>query len=136
MQQLSSSFILLITEHLTGGLGITLNPHWPISWSEDQLVNPYDLFAVNPSLFSLFSTPPPPPPPHFITLFRTKDKVHPVLFSSHLLAIAKKQIHFIVISFVYLEYKQNSSCKSNHSCRQYPVDSHEVIYTTLFRTVR
>ena len=29
-------------------LEITLNPHWPISSSEDQLVNPYDLFAVNP----------------------------------------------------------------------------------------
>ena len=32
---------------LNQGLGITLSPHWPISSSEDQLVNPYDLFAVN-----------------------------------------------------------------------------------------
>ena len=42
------SLIKVITEHLTRGLGITLSPHWPISSSEDQLVNPYDLFAVNP----------------------------------------------------------------------------------------
>ena len=53
------------------------------------------------------SVPPPPPHPHFITLFRTKDKLHAVLFSSHLLAIAIEQIHVIVISFVYLEYKQH-----------------------------
>ena len=44
---------------------------------------------------------------NFITLFRRKDKLHAVLFSSHLLAIAIEQIHFIVISFVYLEYKQH-----------------------------
>ena len=48
--------------------------------------------------------PPPPPHPHFVTLFRTKDKLHAVLFSSHLLAIAIEQIHVIVIPFVYLEY--------------------------------
>ena len=42
------SLIKVITELLTRRLGITLKPHWPISSSEDQLVNPYDLFAVNP----------------------------------------------------------------------------------------
>ena len=42
------SLIKVITELLTRRLEITLKPHWPISSSEDQLVNPYDLFAVNP----------------------------------------------------------------------------------------
>ena len=45
-----------------------------------------------------------------------------VLFQSQLLAIAREQIHVIVIAFVNLEDKQNSSCKSNQSCRKYPVD--------------
>ena len=29
---------------------------------------------------------------------------------------------FLVIAFVYLEYKQISSSKSDQSCRQYPVN--------------
>ena len=53
------SLIKVITEHLTRGLEITLNPHWPISSSEDQLVNPYDLLAVNAKyMFTLFRTAP------------------------------------------------------------------------------
>ena len=53
------SLIKVITEHLTRGLEITLNPHWPISSSEDQLVNPYDLFAVDAKyMFTLFRTAP------------------------------------------------------------------------------
>ena len=32
-------------------------------------------------------------------------------------------LHVIATAFVYLEYKQNSSSKSNQSYRQYPVDS-------------
>ena len=56
--------------------------------------------------------------PHFYyILFRTKDKMHAVLFLSHLLAIAIKQIHIRVIAFVYLECKQISSSKSDQSCR-------------------
>ena len=44
-----------------------------------------------------------------------------VLFLSHLLiAIATEQIHVLVITSVYLEYKENPSSKSNQSCRQYP----------------
>ena len=45
---------------------------------------------------------------YFITLFRTKDKIHTVLFQSHLLR--------------FYTWKQNSSSKSNQSCWQYPVD--------------
>ena len=33
-----------------------------------------------------------------------------------------KQIHIIVIAFVFLQYKQNSSSKLNQSCWQYHVD--------------
>ena len=63
-----------------------------------------------------------------------------VFFESHLLAIAIEQIHVIVIAFVHLWYKQNSSGKSNQSRRQL-TDSHEIIYLvtklyTLFRTER
>ena len=43
---------------------------------------------------------------NIITPFRTKDKMHGVLFPSPLLAIAKEQFHVTVIYFVYLEYKQ------------------------------
>ena len=51
-----------------------------------------------------------------------------VFFESHLLAIAIEQIHVIVIAFVHLWYKQNSSRKSNQSHRQL-TDSHEIIYS-------
>ena len=45
-----------------------------------------------------------------------------VLFYSHLLAIAKEQIHFIFILLFYTwRYKQISSRKSNQSRKQYPV---------------
>ena len=57
--------------------------------------------------------------------------MHALLFQSHLLAIAI--IHIMVIAFVYLEYIQNSSSKSNQSCRQHPVDRLTQNYT-LFRT--
>ena len=55
--------------------------------------------------------------PKIHSLFRTKDKMHALLFYSQLLAIAIEQIHV----FVYLEYKQISLSKLNQSCRQYPV---------------
>ena len=42
--------------------------------------------------------------------------MHAVLFLSHLLAIAVKQIQIIVIAFVYLECKQISSSKSDQPC--------------------
>ena len=53
-----------------------------------------------------------------------------VFFESHLLAIAIEQIHVIVIAFVHLWYKQNSSRKSNQLHRQL-TDSHEIIYPGL-----
>ena len=43
-------------------------------------------------------------------MFRTLEKMHAVLFLSHLLAIAIEPIHVIVIASVYLEEKQISSC--------------------------
>ena len=36
----------------------------------------------------------------------------------------KRARYVIVIAFVYLENKQNSSRESNQSCRKYPVDKH------------
>ena len=47
--------------------------------------------------------------------------MHAVLFLSHLLAIAVKQIQIIVIAFVYLECKQISSSKSDELKIIYPV---------------
>ena len=60
--------------------------------------------------------------------------MHTVLFLSHLLAIAIKQIHIRVIAFVYLECKQISSSKSDQLCRYLNTlfiirtDSHKIIY--------
>ena len=48
----------------------------------------------------------------YYILFRTKDKLHVVLL---------KKIHFRVIAFVFLEWKQISSSKLDQSCRWYPV---------------
>ena len=45
--------------------------------------------------------------------FLLKDKMHAVLFLSHLLAILIKQIHIRVIAFVYFECKQSSSRESD-----------------------
>ena len=36
--------------------------------------------------------------------------------------LQESTVRYIVITFVYLENKQNSSSKSNQSCRKYPVD--------------
>ena len=48
---------------------------------------------------------------------------------------APEQIHVKAIAFVNLEYEQNSSSKSNQSCRQYPVDRLTGNYIrTLIRT--
>ena len=61
----------------------------------------------------------------YYILFRTKDKMHTVLFLSHLLAIAIKQIHIRAIAFVYLECKQISSSKSDQLlCRYYKYPVH------------
>ena len=71
--------------------------------------------------------------PKIPTLFRTtpsiflpwlgqRSKCTPPCFQCDLLAIPIEKIHVMVFAFVYLEYKQNSSSKSNPSCRQYPVD--------------
>ena len=46
---------------------------------------------------------------------QAKDKLHAVLFLGHLLVIAIEQIHVKVIAFVSLEFKQNSSSKSNRA---------------------
>ena len=48
----------------------------------------------------------------YCILLRTKDKMHVVLL---------KKIHFRVIAFVFLEWKQISSSKLDQSCRWYPV---------------
>ena len=43
-----------------------------------------------------------------------------------------EQIHVIVIAFIYLEYKQNSSTNQiNHAGNTLQADSHEIVYPCL-----
>ena len=98
--------------------------------SANQGLKPWPCLGQKiPKMDTLFRTT----PSIFITLFRTKVEMNAVLFWSQLLAIAREQIHVIVIAFVNLENKQNSSSKSNQSCGKYPVDRLTKNYT-LFRT--
>ena len=60
----------------------------------------------------------------FITLFRTKEKMHAVLFES-LLAIAKEKILVIVIAFLYKIHLGN---QINHAGYTLLTDSYEIIY--------
>ena len=62
---------------------------------------------------------------NFITLFRTKEKMHSVLFESHSLAIAIEKIHVIIVAFLYKIHLGN---QINHAGYTLLTDSYEIIY--------
>ena len=62
---------------------------------------------------------------NFITLFRTKEKMHSILFESHSLAIAIEKIHVIIIAFLYKIHLGN---QINHAGYTLLTDSYEIIY--------
>ena len=60
---------------------------------------------------------------------------NPVSILSHLLTITIQENHVVVIAFVYFEYKQILSSKSNQSYRQYQfifrTETHEIVHSVL-----
>ena len=68
---------------------------------------------------------------NFITLFRTKDEMHALLFQSHLsFAITSKFTLWSLLLYTWSTYPIHLA---NQLCRQYPVDRLTQNYT-LFRT--
>ena len=62
---------------------------------------------------------------NFITLFRTKEKMHSVLFESHSLAIAIEKIHVIIIAFLYKIHVGNQINRAGYTLL---TDSYTIIY--------
>ena len=62
---------------------------------------------------------------NFITLFRTKEKMHSVLFKSHSLAIAIEKIHVIIIAFLYKIHVGNQINRAGYTLL---TDSYAIIY--------
>ena len=62
---------------------------------------------------------------NFITLFRTKEKMHSVLFESHSLAIAIEKIHVIIIAFLYKIHLGNQINLAGYTLL---TDLYEIIY--------
>ena len=73
-----------------------------------------------------------------IPVFRAKQRKNPTRWGGTCLfglykgappPLGIEKIHVIVIAFVYLEYKQNSSTNQiNHACNTLQADSHEIVY--------